>query len=625
MFDSRYRRLPLTAIDPAGMIGDLLLKQAAGLTGHLSDVFPDVGPDSAWLGGSGESWERGPYYLDGLVPLAFLTRDPSLSAKMEEWIGAILGSQRPDGFFGPAVNDDWWPRFVALKAVVQYAEATDSARARRFLVRFCDHMVDHIESRPPAFWGYARGLEAFPAILFVAKATGDPRHLELLRTLSRLTYPWAAFFRSFPYPEPTGRYLNRTLFLAVRPILALLDGIAKRHPRPDRRSAAAIRRDNAKKGNVLYLTTHGVNLAMAVKYPVYESFLAGEPSAEPALSALDAIATRHGTAAGAFSSDEHLDGPGPDRGIELCAVVELMHSLGETLALTSDVTVADRLERLLWNTLPATLTEDLCAHQYLQQTDQPEATVKRRRFYDSGPRSTIFGVAPNYGCCAANMHQGFPKAAATAMLLDEAGATLFLILAGTYRLVAPTGSATVVVESGYPFEDVVRIRVETVSGMPLSLRLRRPFGAAATVDGTPFEGEVLALSDGMKTGDAFSVRFDFAVRTLTNPDGTRSVFRGPLLFCERLEAREVRLGGTPPFHDRAFVPASRIRHSLSTRGGEAVVVSFEATAGTGFHDSDAVLTVAGVAPDGTREPLSLHPYGLSPLRYTHFATLEESR
>ena len=56
---SAFYRLPLTSVKPAGWLKDQLRIQAEGITGHLGGFWPDVGPNSAWLGGTGEGWERG--------------------------------------------------------------------------------------------------------------------------------------------------------------------------------------------------------------------------------------------------------------------------------------------------------------------------------------------------------------------------------------------------------------------------------------------------------------------------------------------------------------------------------------------------------------------------------------
>jgi RHS repeat-associated protein len=107
--------LPLSpgSIRPRGWLLNQLQIQASGLGGHVDGFWPDVA-ESGWIGGRAEAWERGPYWLDGLIPLAFLLDDERLRSKVRAWTDHILEHQHRDGGL-PLGQTYHWPeigRFI---------------------------------------------------------------------------------------------------------------------------------------------------------------------------------------------------------------------------------------------------------------------------------------------------------------------------------------------------------------------------------------------------------------------------------------------------------------------------------------------------------------------------------
>ncbi|MGB7844930.1 MAG: beta-L-arabinofuranosidase domain-containing protein [Candidatus Acidiferrum sp.] len=620
---NRFYSLPLTAIRPKGWLLDQLRIQARGLTGHLDEFWPDVGPQSGWLGGDGESWERGPYFLDGLLPLAHHLGDRTLLAKANKWVDWTLNNQAASGMIGPSNNDDWWPRMVMLKVLTQHEEATGDPRVVPVMQRYFAHQLLQLPERPLADWGKYRWQDEVISVIWLYNRTGDPDLLRLANLLHQQGYSWKKQFEGFQFKQKTD---------------AKELGLAK----------GKLPQDRA-------MQTHGVNNAMGLKSSALWWLFSREASERDGVARqLAALDTYHGMPTGMFSADEHLAGKNPSQGVELCAVVENMFSLEQAVSILGDPELADRLEKIAYNALPGTLTDDMWAHQYDQQPNQIECTVARRPWTTNGPESNLYGLEPNFGCCAANMHQGWPKFASSLWMADAEGGLAAIAYAPCEVRTRIAGVAVrVEEETGYPFDSSVTVKLQPQKPLrfPLALRIPRwADGSTIRVNGDAMEPQpadaFAVLNREWRAGDHVELAFPMKVARRQWYNSSVVVERGPIVFSLGIEAEWRKLRTRVMTADWEVRPksawnyglqikegnlqASEVRHP--TRTGQSIF-SLEGAPieleipGRKIPQWKAENSVAGElppSPASSTEPvekLVLSPYGAAKLRITVFPTV----
>lgn len=505
--------LPAGEILPTGWLKNQLRIQADGLSGHLEDFWPDV-KDSAWIGGSAEGWERGPYWLDGIVPLAYLLEDKHLIERVEFWVGYVLDHQHADGWLGPVTDTrygyehDPWPVFVFLKALTQFADITGDERAEPAMSRFFERLDEVLDTVPLKLWGRFRWGDLILSVFWLYDRTGDESLLRLAKKVHDQGFDWERHFAEFPYPDkmrcPPGVHYGES---------------------------------------ELSLSSHVVNNAMAVKYPALWARLSGGPTATAgeAVSSMQMIETLdryHGQATGMFTGDEHLAGRSPSQGTELCAVAEYMYSMEWLLSLTGRAAYADRLETIAFNALPATFSPDMWTHQYDQQANQAVCRYSEERVYtNNGPDANLYGLDPNYGCCTANMHQAWPKFAASLWMKNDQG-----LIAACYSpcAVSTTYGGTTVkiaVETDYPFRNTVRIKVKSGEESGMKIRLRQPHWCRSLTircDDPSLrrerEGFYYVAEADWHRGITLDIAFPMEARWETRYNESVTLKRGPLIY-----------------------------------------------------------------------------------------------
>ncbi|WP_250877260.1 beta-L-arabinofuranosidase domain-containing protein [Luteibacter anthropi] len=504
-----FQLLPAGSIRPSGWLRRQLEIQAAGLGGRVDETWPDLGPNSGWLGGTGESWERGPYYLDGLLPLAWQLDSPTLKAKAQRFVDWTLDHPWANGMFGPKSNDDWWPRMVMLKALTQYQELTGDARVIPFMTRYFHYQLEALPERPLRDWGRMRWQDEVACILWLYTRTQDPKLLDLAALLKKQGYDWQAMFAVFPFREKTD----------AKTVEA-------------KGGKNAFMEDDG-------LQVHGVNIAQALKASPVWSLISRDANDRAAIHhQLAQLDQYHGLANGMYSADEHLAGRNPSQGVELCTVVEAMYSLEVALAITGDAALGDRIERIAYNALPGAFTDDMWAHQYDQQPNQVECSLHRRPWTTNGPEANLFGLDPHFGCCTANFHQGWPKLTASLwMACADGGLAATVYAPCRVNAVARGVPVQIEQETDYPFRDDIAMTLKPDSPVEFPIRLRIPAWCRSpsiringeSVQVSPREGFV-TIERRWSTGDTIRLSFPADVSAEKGYNDSISFTRGALVF-----------------------------------------------------------------------------------------------
>jgi DUF1680 family protein len=510
-----YIELPLGTIEPRGWLSTMLVNQQRGATGQLDKLYPAVmSQRNGWLGGDGDQWERGPYWIDGLLPLAYILKDTALIAKAKPWVEWSINSQQPDGYFGPSKDypsepgiqrdnsRDWWPKMVMLKVLQQYYSATGDKRVITLLTNYFRYQLKELPQHPLdhwSFWARYRGGDNLMVVYWLYNITGDQYLLQLADLVHQQTFDYTEAFLNSDMLRRTG-------------------------------------------------SIHGVNLAQGMKEPlIYYQQHPEKKYLDASKKGINDLRMYNGMAHGLYGADEALHGANPTQGSELCTAVEMMFSLESMLEISGDVEYADQVEKIAFNALPSQVAENFIDRQYFQQANQVMATRYTRNFDQNHSGTDLcYGLLSGYPCCTSNMHQGWPKFTqhlwyATA---DKGIAALLYAPSQVTAYVGDQTEISIREETNYPFEESIRFTFSTAkktSAVTFPFHLRIPAWckqATVKINGQVWKdvdgNRIVKIERPWKSGDVVELLLPMRLAKSRWYENSMTIERGPITYALKI-------------------------------------------------------------------------------------------
>lgn len=636
--ENPFIQLPLGAVRADAWLENQLLMMKQGLTGNMK-YFPDYNKEtSAWLGSSLTSshatWENGPYFLRGLIALAYALDDEELIAEALEWVKWSIDNQRSDGYFGPETENSWWSRMPMLCAIRDFYEAADAkpesertemeqtyyGKVLDFLERYFRYQEKELPRRPLSNWADARGGDNLEVLYWFYNKRYDaqnPTATDWLISLGDLIYSQTQNWEDI--------YNNSTV------------------------------------------RQHVVNTSQGMKTPaVYAQYKADKKYRDALANGIDHMGIDHGRIDGLPNSDEAARDNRSTRGSETCGTVEGLMSTEIAMKIIGEAWMGDRLETLAYNALPAAYPSDYSGHTYYILQNQVVDTLGNHEFDCDHGDSSAFGAPLGFDCCFANNHMGWAKFVQN-MWMATADGGLALTAYGPNHVTAKVaGGKTAKFQqvTDYPFRDTVNLTYYGEDA-EFDLKLRIPEWAKTAqvmVNGTVRQGvkcgEFYTIRKNWTKEDKITAVFKSEVELTTWYNNSTAVQKGALVYglkidedwrtYEENDARELKVEHKDDFPLREVYPASAWNYGLLTgedaffeviETKEVDLQPFQAeTAPIQIKAKGQLLpewtldgNLAGPQPYGpvvydnnAAQDITLIPYGCGRLRITHFPTIGDA-
>jgi uncharacterized protein len=522
--------------------------------------------------------------LEALCWDAGRTGSHAAEQQVAELTGLLAAAQEPDGYLNTRFGHQGpGARYADLEHghelycsghLIQAAVARLRTRGEDRLVSVARRVADHVceQFGPDGRVGICGHPEIEPALAELARATGEQRYLEQARL----------------FVERRGRgvlgdhELGQSYFQDDLPV----------------RQATVLRGHAVR---ALYLACGAVDVAVETGDDELLQAVAGQW--RNTVAARTYLTGGMGSRHTGESFGEDFELPTDRAYAETCAGVAAVMLAWRLLLATGESHYADAIERTLYNVVAASPALDGRAFFYANPLQQRVPG----RVVDSGAasphaalglRSPWFAVS----CCPTNLARTLASLAGYVATVDQRGVQLQQLTACTVRTTLPDGRAVGLrVETGYPWEGAVTVRVEEAAGGPFGIALRVPSWADGAVlaygdDRRRVPAGYAALERPWRPGDEVRLDLPLAPRW-TRPDpridavrGCVAVERGPLVYCaESLADRTAESGQAAAAQGRAA------DHEAAVGPGGAVGPGAGVGQGAGV-DLDAVAVDASTPP-----------------------------